>query len=162
MAPQIQKTHRLTESEKKSAGFLNLWEIIGLARHSVWCAAHVEHPSSFPTGTLRTQPQNVSRLHVKPASTSPEHYLTGISAMTIPSPDMSFVNWHFVDTFLSGKAGFRAAGINFPDTSKLPGDSRNPQMHRHAPQARRATAGRLLLLLPPAGTGPSSTSSPAI
>lgn len=25
--PQIQKTHRLTEQEKKSAGFLNLWEI---------------------------------------------------------------------------------------------------------------------------------------
>ena len=27
LVPQIQKTHRLTESEKKSAGFLNLWEI---------------------------------------------------------------------------------------------------------------------------------------
>jgi hypothetical protein len=26
LEPQIQKTHRLFESEKKSAGFLNLWE----------------------------------------------------------------------------------------------------------------------------------------
>lgn len=53
--------------------------------------------------------------------TSPEHYLTGTSAMTIPSPDTSFVNWHFVDTFLSGKADFRVAGVNFPDTSTLLG-----------------------------------------
>jgi len=27
LVPQIQKTHRLPESEKKSPGFLNLWEI---------------------------------------------------------------------------------------------------------------------------------------
>jgi hypothetical protein len=49
--------------------------------------------------------------------TSPEHYLTGSSAMTIPSEETDFVDWHFVDTFLSGKASFRVAGVNFPDTS---------------------------------------------
>ncbi len=56
-------------------------------------------------------------------ATSPEHYLTGTSAMAIPSPETSFVNWHFVDTFISGRADFRLAGINFPDTSALLGAS---------------------------------------
>lgn len=39
LAPQIQKTRGLTESEKKSAGFLNLWEIIGVARRSAYRAS---------------------------------------------------------------------------------------------------------------------------
>ena len=60
-------------------------------------------------------------MHALPA-TSPEHYLTGTSAMTIPSRDTLFVDWHFTDTFLAGKARFRIAGINFPDTSGLLGD----------------------------------------
>ena len=54
-------------------------------------------------------------------ATSPEHYLTGTSAMAIPSRDTAFVDWHFVDTFLAGKASFRVAGFNFPDTSLLLG-----------------------------------------
>jgi hypothetical protein len=54
-------------------------------------------------------------------ATSPEHYLTGTSAMAIPSPDTPFVDWHFVDTFLEGKASFRVAGTNFPDTTALLG-----------------------------------------
>ena len=56
-------------------------------------------------------------------ATTPEHYLTGTSAMTIPSHDTPFVNWHFVDTFLGSKADFRVAGINFSDTSALLGTS---------------------------------------
>lgn len=41
--------------------------------------------------------------------------------MTIPSDDTAFVDWHFVDTFLGGKASFRIAGRNFPDTSAILG-----------------------------------------
>ncbi len=52
-------------------------------------------------------------------ATTPEHYLTGTSAMTIPSGETAFVDWHFVDTFLGGKASFRIAGHNFPDTSAI-------------------------------------------
>lgn len=54
-------------------------------------------------------------------ATTPEHYLTGTSAMTIPDGEAAFVNWHFVDTFLDGRASFRIAGRNFPDTSALLG-----------------------------------------
>src|SRR5438093_13228228 len=54
-------------------------------------------------------------------ATTPEHYLTGTSAMTIPGGDSSFVNWHFVDTFPEGRASFRVAGRNFPDTSAVLG-----------------------------------------
>lgn len=50
-------------------------------------------------------------------STSPEHYLTGTSAMAIPSRGTSFLDWHFTDAFLAEKADFRLAGVNFPDTS---------------------------------------------
>ncbi len=53
--------------------------------------------------------------------TSLQHYLTGTSAMTIPSADTAFVDWHFVDTFLGGRASFRIAGLNFPDTTLLLG-----------------------------------------
>ncbi len=55
-------------------------------------------------------------------TTSPEHYLTGTSAMTIPSSDTSFVDWHFVDTFINEKARFRVAGKDMPDTSALLGN----------------------------------------
>lgn len=42
--------------------------------------------------------------------------------MTIPSPDTPFVDWHFVDTFLNGKARFRVAGMgDTPDTSMILG-----------------------------------------
>ncbi len=41
--------------------------------------------------------------------------------MTIPDGETAFVNWHFVDTFLEGRASFRIAGRNFPDTSGLLG-----------------------------------------
>jgi len=56
-------------------------------------------------------------------ATTPEHYLTGTSAMTIPDGEAAFVNWHFVDTFLEGRASFRIAGRNFPDTSPLLGST---------------------------------------
>jgi len=56
-------------------------------------------------------------------ATTPEHYLTGTSAMTIPDGEVAFVNWHFVDTFLEGRASFRIAGRNFPDTSPLLGST---------------------------------------
>jgi len=55
--------------------------------------------------------------------TTPQHYLTGTSAMTIPDGEACFVNWHFTDTFLGGKASFRVAGRNFPDTSALLGSA---------------------------------------
>jgi hypothetical protein len=51
--------------------------------------------------------------------TTLQHYLTGTSAMTIPDGEGDFVNWHFTDTFLGGKASFRIAGRNFPDTAAL-------------------------------------------
>lgn len=51
--------------------------------------------------------------------TTLQHYLTGTSAMAIPDGEADFVNWHFMDTFLGGKASFRIAGRNFPDTAAL-------------------------------------------
>ena len=54
-------------------------------------------------------------------ATTLEHYLTGTSAMTIPDGEAAFVNWHFVETFLEGRASFRIAGRNFPDTSAVLG-----------------------------------------
>jgi hypothetical protein len=41
--------------------------------------------------------------------------------MTIPLEGTSFVNWHFVDTFLNGRARLRVAGKNFMDTTPLLG-----------------------------------------
>ena len=52
-------------------------------------------------------------------TTTPAHYLTGTSAMAIPSEDTTFVDWHFVDGFLNGRASFRIAGVNFPDTAAV-------------------------------------------
>ena len=54
--------------------------------------------------------------------TTAAHYLTGTSAMAIPSEDSTFVDWHFVDGFLEGKASFRIAGTNFPETARVLGD----------------------------------------
>ena len=68
--------------------------------------------------------QGVANSHMTALpATTPEHYLTGTSAMTIPDGEAAFVNWHFVDTFLDGRASFRIAGRNFPDTSSLLGSS---------------------------------------
>ncbi len=58
---------------------------------------------------------------MKLPSTSPEHYLTGTSAMAIPSRGTSFLDWHFVDAFLGQRAEFRLAGVNFPDTTRYLG-----------------------------------------
>lgn len=54
--------------------------------------------------------------------TTAVHYLTGTSAMAIPSEDSAFVDWHFVDGFLDGKASFRIAGTNFPETTSVLGN----------------------------------------
>lgn len=52
-------------------------------------------------------------------ATTEQNYLTGTSAMAIPSSETDFVDWHFVDTFLNGRAQFRVAGVNFPDTTPV-------------------------------------------
>jgi hypothetical protein len=52
-------------------------------------------------------------------ATTEQHYLTGTSAMAIPSNGTDFVDWHFVDSFINGRAQFRIAGVNFPDTTPV-------------------------------------------
>ena len=61
-------------------------------------------------------------LHIELPETDAAHYLTGTSAMAIPSEDSAFVDWHFVDGFLDGKASFRIAGTNFPETTRILGN----------------------------------------
>jgi hypothetical protein len=45
-------------------------------------------------------------------ATSPDHYLTGTSAMAIPSPDTPFVDWHFVDAFLDTSSLLGSHGVH--------------------------------------------------
>ncbi|TXH56089.1 MAG: hypothetical protein E6Q89_05885 [Bacteroidia bacterium] len=54
--------------------------------------------------------------------TSEKHYLTGSSALNIPTEDGDFSDWHFTETFFKNKAKFKVAGRNFIDTSNLFGD----------------------------------------
>lgn len=54
--------------------------------------------------------------------TTPTCYLTGSSALNIPSEEGDFSDWHFTETFLGNKTTFRVAGQNFVDTNPLLGD----------------------------------------
>jgi hypothetical protein len=53
--------------------------------------------------------------------TSETHYLTGSAALNIPNPDGSFADWHFTETFLSGRRSCWVAGREAPDTTHLLG-----------------------------------------
>lgn len=55
-------------------------------------------------------------------ATSPKQYLTGKAALNVPYEDNTFADWHFDETFLSGRGKFRIAGREAPDTSDLLGD----------------------------------------
>ena len=48
--------------------------------------------------------------------TTPEHYLTGTSALQIPTEGGDFADWHFDETFLTEGARFRVVGVNYPST----------------------------------------------
>jgi hypothetical protein len=48
--------------------------------------------------------------------TTETEYLTGITALNIPTEEGDFSDWHFIDTFLRGKVRFRIAGKNIADT----------------------------------------------
>ena len=53
--------------------------------------------------------------------TTPDAYLTGTAALSIPTADGNVADWHFDATFLSEGTRFRVAGANFPSTSALLG-----------------------------------------
>jgi hypothetical protein len=53
--------------------------------------------------------------------TSPERYLTGTSALSIPTDEGDVADWHFDAAFLRQGTPFRVAGVNFPSTEKILG-----------------------------------------
>lgn len=48
--------------------------------------------------------------------TTPDKYLTGTSALNVPTEDGRFADWHFAETFLKEGTRFRVAGQNYPST----------------------------------------------
>ena len=50
--------------------------------------------------------------------TSPEHYLTGTAALSIPTDDGEVADWHFDAAFLRAGTRFRVSGVNFPSTQR--------------------------------------------
>jgi hypothetical protein len=54
--------------------------------------------------------------------TTETEYLTGITALNIPTEEGDFSDWHFTDTFLRGKTRLRIAGQDSADTSSLLGN----------------------------------------
>lgn len=54
--------------------------------------------------------------------TTPESYLTGTSALNIPTEDGHFADWHFTETFLREGTRFRVAGQNYPSTTEMFGE----------------------------------------
>lgn len=52
--------------------------------------------------------------HLPP--TTHQNYLTGTSALNIPTDDGDFADWHFDETFLRTGTRFRVAGLNYPST----------------------------------------------
>jgi hypothetical protein len=53
--------------------------------------------------------------------TSEQNYITGKAALNVPNPDGSFADWHFTETFLSGRGKIRVAGMNTPTTTPMLG-----------------------------------------
>ena len=54
--------------------------------------------------------------------TSETAYITGATALNIPTEDGDFSDWHFTETFLRGKARLRIAGQDSADTTKILGN----------------------------------------
>lgn len=55
-------------------------------------------------------------------STSERNYLTGRTALNIPTEEGDFADWHFTEAFLHPQSRFHIAGKNFPDTYDYLGD----------------------------------------
>jgi hypothetical protein len=53
--------------------------------------------------------------------TSETAYITGATALNIPTEDGDFSDWHFTETFLRGKTRLRIAGQNSADTTEILG-----------------------------------------
>ena len=53
--------------------------------------------------------------------TTPDTYLTGTTALSIPTEEGDVADWHFDAAFLREGTRFRVAGANFPSTSNLLG-----------------------------------------
>ena len=53
--------------------------------------------------------------------TTPDAYLTGTAALSIPTKDGDVTDWRFDATFLNEGTRFRVAGANFPSTNALLG-----------------------------------------
>lgn len=53
--------------------------------------------------------------------TSETAYLTGMTALNIPTEDGDFSDWHFMATFLQGKGRLRIAGKDSADTTPILG-----------------------------------------
>lgn len=51
--------------------------------------------------------------------TTPYAYLTGTSALNVPTEDGRFADWHFAETFLTEGTCFRIAGRNYPSTADV-------------------------------------------
>ena len=54
--------------------------------------------------------------------TTETEYLTGITALNIPTEDGDFSDWHFIDTFLRKKTRLHIAGMDSADTTKILGN----------------------------------------
>lgn len=60
-------------------------------------------------------------MHTLP-HTSPDCYITGKAALNVPNEDGSFADWHFTETFLSGRGKIRVAGMDTPTTTPMLGN----------------------------------------
>lgn len=54
--------------------------------------------------------------------TTNENYITGTSALNVPTKDGKFADWHFTETFLTPGTRFRVAGKNYPSTNHIFGN----------------------------------------
>ncbi len=53
--------------------------------------------------------------------TTPDRYLAGTAALSVPTEEGDVADWHFDAAFLREGTRFRVAGANFPSTSNLLG-----------------------------------------
>ncbi len=63
----------------------------------------------------------IKKMHPLP-HTSPDHYITGKAALNVPNEDGSFADWHFTETFLSGRGKIRVAGMDTTTTTPMLGN----------------------------------------
>lgn len=52
-------------------------------------------------------------------NTSHKHYLTGMTALNIPTEDGKVADWHFVDAILNKNKRLKVAGVNTVDTNDI-------------------------------------------